>query len=164
VTATFALIVPPQASFTVTCTGLSCTFDGSGSAAPAGSIAGYAWAFGDGVSLNGETVSHTYGRAGNYTVTLTVTDNGGSTGSVSKAVNPISLSARGYKVRGLEKVDLSWSGPSGTSFDLYRNGTKIVTVSTTAYTDNVGKAVGSYTYKVCAPATSSCSNDASVSF
>jgi hypothetical protein len=93
-----------------------------------------------------------------------VTDNFGATASASQAVTLIQLSVHGYKVKGLEKVDLSWSGPSGASFDVYRNGTKIATLSTTAYTDTVGKGAGSYTYQVCAPALGSCSNEATVSF
>ncbi len=165
VTATFALNAPPHASFTVACAGLSCSFDGSGSGDPDGSIATYAWDFGDGASGSGQTVSHTYGRAGSYTVTLMVTDNAGATATDSKAINPISLSARGYKLQGLQKADLSWSGPSGTSFDLYRSGLKIATVQTTAYTDNLNtKGSGSYTYKVCEVGSTTCSNDATVSF
>jgi hypothetical protein len=39
----------------------------------------------------------------------------------------MSLSGRGYKRNGLQKADLSWTGPSGTSFDLYRSGLKIAT-------------------------------------
>jgi PKD repeat protein len=171
VTATFALNAPPHASFTVSCAGLSCSFDGSGSADPDGSIATYAWNFGNGASGSGsgsgsgQTVSHTYSRAGSYTVTLTVTDSAGATATDSKAINPISLSARGYKLKGLQKADLSWSGPSGTTFDLYRSGLKIATVQTTACTDNVNtKGPGSYTYKVCETGSTTCSNDATVSF
>jgi hypothetical protein len=100
--------MPPQASFTVTCTGLTCIFDGSDSADPDGSIASYAWDFGDGASGSRKAVSHTYGRAGSYTVT----DNASATGSDAKAVNPIGLSVRGYKQNGLQRIDLSWSGSS----------------------------------------------------
>jgi PKD repeat protein len=165
VTATFALNTPPHASFTVACTRLSCSFDGSGSADLDGSIATYAWEFGDGGRGNGQTISHTYGRAGKHTITLTVTDNHGAADSSSKAINPITLSARGYKLKGLQKADLSWDGPSGTSFDVYRNGAKIATVGTIAYTDNINKAApGTYTYTVCAAGTAICSNTASVSF
>ena len=39
---------PPTAAFTSTCTGLTVPFDGSGSSDPDGTIASYAWDFGDG--------------------------------------------------------------------------------------------------------------------
>jgi PKD repeat protein len=156
---------PPLARFTLSCLGLTCSFDGSSSADSDGSVAAYAWNFGDGSGGSGVTASHTYGLASSYTVTLTVTDDGDATASDSKAVNPISLSARGYKLSGLQKADLSWTGASGTSFDVYRNGVWIATVQTTFYKDNINKrGPASYTYKVCAPATDSCSNDATVSF
>jgi PKD repeat protein len=57
------------------------TFDGSGSTDPEGNIASYAWDFGDGTSGTGITVTHAYSTAGTYTVTLTVTDDGGLTDS-----------------------------------------------------------------------------------
>jgi PKD repeat protein len=165
VTATFVLNAPPYASFTVTCTGLTCTFDGGGSTDPEGSSLTYAWDFGDGGSASGQTASHAYGRPGSYTVALTVTDNRGASSSASKAINPIALSARGYKQNGLQKADLSWSGQTGASFDVYRNGRAIATVQGVAYTDNVnGRGSGTYTYRVCAVATAICSNDVKVSF
>jgi PKD domain/Divergent InlB B-repeat domain len=165
VTATFALNTPPNAVFTLACMGLGCSFDASGSADADGAIASYAWSFGDGASASGKTVSHTYARAGSYTVSLTVTDNAAATDSASKAVNPISLNARGYKQNGLRKVDVAWNGPSGASFDVYRDGARIATVQTTAYTDNVNnKGSGSYSYRVCAVAAPVCSNETTVTF
>lgn len=77
---------PPVASFTFSCTNLSCSFNGSGSSDPDGSIASYAWRFGDGGTATGSSASHAYAAAGTYTATLTVTDNGGATGSTSKSV------------------------------------------------------------------------------
>ena len=54
------------------------TFDGSGSMVsnvPKDNVAvSWAWDFGDGQTAKGETVTHTYARAGTYTVKLTVTD------------------------------------------------------------------------------------------
>jgi PKD repeat protein len=54
-------------------------FSAAGSADPDGSIAGYAWTFGDGGAAAGTSPSHTYQNAGTYTATLTVTDNQGAT-------------------------------------------------------------------------------------
>jgi hypothetical protein len=65
----------PVAAATVTCNGLTCSFDGSASHDDDGTITGYAWDFGDGAHGTGQTTTHTYGVAGTYGVTLTVTDN-----------------------------------------------------------------------------------------
>jgi len=75
----------PIASFTSGCSGVTCTFNGSASSDPDGSITSYAWNFGDGTTGSGSTVSHAY-AAGTYTVTLTVTDNGGATNTRSTSV------------------------------------------------------------------------------
>jgi PKD repeat protein len=83
---------PPTAAFTtpVACTLLVCNFDGSSSTDADGSVASYAWTFGEsGSSTNsgtGATTSHTYGAPATYTVTLTVTDNDGATNAVSHDV------------------------------------------------------------------------------
>lgn len=67
------------------CELLECVFDGSDSFDPdsGDSVVGYAWDFGDGsAGDSGESVSHVFAEAGVYTVTLTVTDAEGGTGSV----------------------------------------------------------------------------------
>jgi PKD repeat protein len=76
----------PVATFTYDCTGLDCAFDATGSYDPDGSIVSYDWIFGDGATDNGAVVSHAYVLAGTYTVTLTVTDDGGAFGIHSQQV------------------------------------------------------------------------------
>jgi hypothetical protein len=53
---------PPVAAFTSSTSGLTASFNGSGSSDPDGTISSYAWTFGDGTTGSGATVSHTYGR------------------------------------------------------------------------------------------------------
>ncbi|MGH8775335.1 MAG: PKD domain-containing protein [Jiangellaceae bacterium] len=76
----------PRASFTFSCAGNTCSFDGSGSSDPDGTITSHAWTFGDSATGSGVTVSHTYAPDQVYTVTLTVTDNSGKEASTSQQV------------------------------------------------------------------------------
>jgi PKD repeat protein len=76
----------PTAAFTSSASGLTLSVDASGSLDPDGSVASYAWSFGDGATGTGRTASHTFGAAGDYTVQLTVTDDEGATASVSRQV------------------------------------------------------------------------------
>jgi hypothetical protein len=76
----------PIASFSFACTNLGCSFDGSGSSDPDGNIVTYDWRFGDGSSAQGAQVNQAYAAAGTYLVTLTVTDKGGLTASLTKTV------------------------------------------------------------------------------
>lgn len=69
----------PTAAATVSCDGLTCTFDAAGSTDPDDGIETYAWDFGDGSTGAGETVEHTYPWAGDFEATLTVTDGSGET-------------------------------------------------------------------------------------
>ena len=77
----------PFASFTFACSGHACTFDGSGSSDADGTIASYAWSFGDASSGAGPAATHTYIASSSFNVTLTVTDNNGATGTQSQTVS-----------------------------------------------------------------------------
>lgn len=76
----------PTADFSSTASNLAAAFDGSASADADGTITGYAWDFGDSTSGTGATANHTYATEGTYAVKLTVTDDDGATGSVTKNV------------------------------------------------------------------------------
>lgn len=75
----------PVAAFTQSCSQLDCAFDAGGSSDPDGTIAGYAWDFGDGATGSGKTAQHSF-AAGTHTVTLTVTDNDGATNAIHKEI------------------------------------------------------------------------------
>jgi PKD repeat protein len=78
----------PQANFSVTCDFLSCQFDASSSSDDA-VITNYQWQLSDGTQLAGITTNHSFAQAGNYQVTLTVTDDQGATGEYSQMVEVI---------------------------------------------------------------------------
>ena len=89
------------------------------------------------------------------------------TATATPTPSQITLSARGYKVRGQHTVDLSWSGATSGTVDIYRNGSKIATVPSTPgfYTDSPGgRGHATYTYRVCNAGTNTCSNQVTVTF
>lgn len=164
---------PPMASFTYSCTDLACDFDAGGSSDSDGSIASYDWTFGDGATATGAATSHTYAAGGTYTVTMTVTDDGGATDADAQDVTVtepssggITLTATGYKNKGRHAVDLSWTGATSTNVDIFRNGSLLTTTGNDgAYTDATSNRGGAtYTYQVCEAGTSTCSNEATVVF
>ncbi len=84
--------LPPQANangpYSATI-GSAVQFSSAGSLDPDGSITAYSWNFGDGNSSTEANPAHTYAKVGNYTVTLTVTDdqNASATDSTSAMIN-----------------------------------------------------------------------------
>jgi PKD repeat protein len=83
----------PTAAFSSFCDGaLNCTFTDA-SSDPNGNetITGWSWDFGDPGSAENtsgqQNPQHTYPGAGDYTVTLTVTDDGGNTGSSVQTIS-----------------------------------------------------------------------------
>ena len=161
---------PPTASFTNGCTDLSCTFTDASTDSD-GIVSAWSWNFGDGATAATQNTSHTYAAAGTYPVTLTVTDNGGASGTTTRSItvtspaSGITLSTRGYKVKGNARVDLTWSGATGSTVDVYRNSAKVASPANSgAYTDVLGKVTGTFTYKVCNAGTTVCSANSSVTF
>ncbi len=76
----------PTAAFTTQPAGATVGFNSSGSSDPDGTIASYAWNFGDGSTSTQPNPTHTFAASGTYGVSLTVTDNDGATGTVTQLV------------------------------------------------------------------------------
>lgn len=163
---------PPVASFTYSCSGLTCSFDAGASADPDGTISTYAWDLGDGTTSAGATTNKTYSDPGTYRVTLTVTDDGGASDTASQDVTVNSgtdegsfqLTAAAFRSAGTATVTLYWSGTDLTgAVVVYRND---VVVSTTpddgSYSETIANSSGSYVYKVCEEGTSNCSNEVEI--
>jgi C1A family cysteine protease len=142
---------------------LSVSFDGSSSYDPDGRIVSHSWNFGDNSFGTGSIVSHDYVNAGQYTATLTVTDDKGATGSASKTVNvvdPDVLNAPSALTASVNKtlVTLKWTDNSNNESGFYiergtknkniYNYTRIGTVVTniTIFDDTPGS--GTFYYRV----------------
>ncbi|UCE88965.1 MAG: PKD domain-containing protein [Pseudomonadota bacterium] len=99
--------------------GVPVAFNGANSSDPDGTVVGYDWDFGDGNMGAGPTVEHTF-AVGTWTVTLTVTDDAGDTGTTTHTIqiNPVgnqpptaAISAPATAVEGTP-VTLDGSGSS----------------------------------------------------
>ena len=132
--------LPPAVSFTASCARLACQFSDV-SRDSDGSIARWEWTFGDGASsinLASVDVSHVFSAGGVYRVSLTVTDDGGATSSVTKEL-PVGLvlTVTTSKIRGKVSANLAWDGAETSTVSIFVNGALLTTVPNT----------GSYTYK-----------------
>ena len=76
----------PTASFTATPNGATVAVDATASTDPDGTVASYAWDFGDGTQGTGVTAAHTYAASNSYVITLTVTDDQGATATTTQTV------------------------------------------------------------------------------
>jgi PKD repeat protein len=178
---TRAVTVPPPpntapvAGFSSNCSGLACGFT-DGSTDAEGSVVSWAWDFGDGSSSTVRNPSHTYGAAGAYEVTLIATDDDGSTATVTHVVTvtapapppapSIVLNVKGWVDATKQYMALTWTGATGATVDVYRNGVFLRSETNDGKDTNSRNLPGAsqYTYKVCQAGTAVCSNNATVVF
>lgn len=153
--------------------GTPINFSGSASDAEDGNLSGaISWSSNlDGGLGSGASVNATL-SVGTHTITASVSDSGGASDSDSISVTVtgtgggLSLSTNGYKVKGKQTIDLSWSGASTANVDVYRDGALIATVANDgAWTHATTiKGGGSYDYQVCETGGGACSNVSTVNF
>jgi len=119
--------------------GLPVAFSSAGSVDLDGTIASYNWNFGDGTTSSAANPTKSYRYSGPFTVTLTVTDNQGATGTkqitVTQAApaadvfilaNPVSIPTKGVDVN----VRVWWKNQTASSLtfiDICRKSTNDVT-------------------------------------
>ncbi|MCJ8270433.1 MAG: PKD domain-containing protein, partial [Psychrosphaera sp.] len=77
--------IAPVADFSYSVSDLTLSVAGNATDAD-GTVVSYAWDFGDGNSASGQNASHSYANSGDYTVTLTATDDEGLTDTLSQTV------------------------------------------------------------------------------
>jgi PKD repeat protein len=77
--------IPPTADYSFVRSKLKVTFS-NGSSDSDGGIVSWVWDFGDSKSSTVQNPRHRYRRKGPYTITLTVTDDGGAVDSTSKTI------------------------------------------------------------------------------
>jgi PKD repeat protein len=151
---------PPTAAFTVSCAQNVCSFDGRTSTDENAPALTYSWNFGNGVGT-GPLPTRTYTAAGTYTVTLTVRDEYGLTGTTSRTVtiteptgnlaptpvlNPPSCAGRVCNFSAVGSTDPNPGDSLGYLWD-FGDGTPTSTATAVSHTF---PAAGTYTVRLTA--------------
>ncbi|GLT19162.1 hypothetical protein GCM10007938_29440 [Vibrio zhanjiangensis] len=135
--------VPPVASFNYVVTDKKVDLTSTSSDSD-GQIVSYQWDLGDGTSKSGAVVSHTYAAAGDYVVTLTVTDDAGSATSTNQTITveggqtdafPLRLQFGDKQPDGKARVKLAWEYATDDYYVVKRDGKVVGATEFTSYVD-----------------------------
>jgi hypothetical protein len=155
--------------------GSSVTFSGTANDMQDGNLtSSLAWTSSiDGPIGSGGSFSTSALGVGTHTVTASVTDSGGLSGTASISITitqatGITLTITKSKNKGINVANLSWSGATGGNVDIYRNNgaTPLITTANDGlYSDTTGTKGGqTFTYRVCNAGTGTCSPTVTVTF
>ena len=138
--------------------GTAVSFDGSASFDPDGGTLSYAWNFGDGNVSSEASPMHTYNIIGNYSVTLTVTDDEGDSATATSMVeasdnrkDPIAIIAGPASGRVNTPINFDGSGstdPDGGALTAYAWDFGDGTTSTEISPQKTYTATGAFTVKL----------------
>ena len=121
------------------------------------------------IQVHGSNDAVNLGKGGSFTLDLSyglwagAVSGGGGDGGTTPPDSSLTLSASGYKVKGIHKVDLNWSGTTNVdkTVYVYRGGVNIATVNDggTFYADDTNNKGGAtYMHQVCEANMTNCSN------
>jgi hypothetical protein len=114
--------------------GQSTLFDAGGSSPGSGGIVSYDWNFGDGHIGSGETASHAFAAPGEFTVTLTLEDDGGFKSKTTRKVSVVAGHGLTVSVAGTGSGAVTGTGIScpGTCSHSYPSGKSVTLTATPA--------------------------------
>jgi PKD repeat protein len=156
-TVTVSPNVPPVVQLSVSPTSgvapVAVTASTAGSTAPNGSIASTTINFGDGTIVSAVSATHTYSKAGVYTVTATVTDNLGisssATGTVTAAGVVVTSPVVGTKAYSpVHFVAQAYSAAGITAMKIYVDYSSVYTVYTAQMNTYVSMKTGTHNVTV----------------
>jgi PKD repeat protein len=154
--------VSPVANFNISCTGLTCTFTNTSTDSD-GSISSSAWDYDNNGSTDATIAgagngSKTYSAAGTYTIKLTVTDNSGSTGFITKSVTvtvpnvaPVASFTTSCSLLVCTFTNTSTDSDGSvvsSAWDYDNNGSTDATVANAGYGNKTYSSAGTYTIKL----------------
>jgi extracellular elastinolytic metalloproteinase len=166
-----AVVITSPASGSAYAQGTAVTFAGTATDEDGSLASSLSWSSSLQGSLGtGASFSRTDLVQGTHVITASVTDSGELTGSAATSITvtgAISLTATGYKVQGVRRVDLTWTGATSGYVDVNADGLVVATPANTgSFTHHLGgKGKGTFRYRVCeAGSTTVCSNTSTVVF